>query len=314
MDVVEQPVFLVGSERSGSTLLRLMLDHHPDIAFNLESEFLVTRISDDGVFPEMEDYRTWLEQDRVFRHSRFSIDGSLDYAGLVNDFLMQKKKRDDKQVVGATVHYQFGKLRLIWPDAKYIYLYRDGRDVARSVVQMGWAGNPYVAADWWLEAEREWEVLRGRIPGDKWVEVRYEELIGNPQTELMKICGFIGTAYSDRMFDYTKNSSYAMPDPKLNYQWRKKMSRKDLRLIEAKIGSQLTRRGYELSGLPPISAGGLRNEIIRMHSRLAVLKYKVEKFGLGLVVQEMVSRHLGLSGWNRLATDRMNKIIDADLR
>ena len=37
----ETPVFLIGSERSGTTLLRLMLDHHPNIAFNLESDFLV---------------------------------------------------------------------------------------------------------------------------------------------------------------------------------------------------------------------------------------------------------------------------------
>lgn len=38
---IEPPFFLIGSERSGTTLLRLMLDHHPNIAFNLESGFLV---------------------------------------------------------------------------------------------------------------------------------------------------------------------------------------------------------------------------------------------------------------------------------
>ena len=54
---IRSPVFLIGAERSGTTLLRLMLDHHPDIAFNLESEFLVSRISDSGAFPDMAAYR-----------------------------------------------------------------------------------------------------------------------------------------------------------------------------------------------------------------------------------------------------------------
>ena len=52
-NVILRPVFLVGSERSGTTLLRLMLDHHPDIAFNLESVYIVAKISEDGTFPEL---------------------------------------------------------------------------------------------------------------------------------------------------------------------------------------------------------------------------------------------------------------------
>ena len=44
------PVFLVGSERSGSTLLRLMLDHHPEIAFAQKIDFVVEHVSDTGAF------------------------------------------------------------------------------------------------------------------------------------------------------------------------------------------------------------------------------------------------------------------------
>ena len=45
---VPAPLFLVGSERSGSTLLRLMLDHHPEIAFAREFDFVVDRVSATG--------------------------------------------------------------------------------------------------------------------------------------------------------------------------------------------------------------------------------------------------------------------------
>ena len=66
--------FLVGSERSGSTMFRLMLDHHPDIACNLESDFLVSQMTDQGEFPDVQEYASYLQQDRVFRHSRFVVD------------------------------------------------------------------------------------------------------------------------------------------------------------------------------------------------------------------------------------------------
>ena len=48
---LRDPVFLVGSERSGTTLLRLMLDHHPAIAFDKEADYMVTMVSDAGVLP-----------------------------------------------------------------------------------------------------------------------------------------------------------------------------------------------------------------------------------------------------------------------
>ena len=49
--MIEEPIFLVGAERSGTTLMRLMLDSHPDVAFGEEFEFAVTHIGADGTFP-----------------------------------------------------------------------------------------------------------------------------------------------------------------------------------------------------------------------------------------------------------------------
>lgn len=50
-DQIESPVFLVGSERSGTTLFRLMLDHHPQIAFFFEFEYAVAMMSPTGSSP-----------------------------------------------------------------------------------------------------------------------------------------------------------------------------------------------------------------------------------------------------------------------
>src|SRR5262245_28549711 len=140
--MIERPVFLVGAERSGTTLLRLMLDHHPQIAFHFEFEFAVDRISLDGVLPALVDYHRWLISNRVFQHAGWSIDPELDYPHLVDSFLRQKQQlAGGKRLVGATVHRNFQHLRSIWPDARFVHIVRDGRDVSRSVVMMGWAGN-----------------------------------------------------------------------------------------------------------------------------------------------------------------------------
>ena len=311
---IETPIFLTGSERSGTTLLRLMLDHHPQIAFNLESEFLVTGISETGAFPDMASYRRALRENRVFRHSRFDIRDDLDYPALMNDFLRQKLERDRKSVVGATVHYGFGKLRYVWPEAKYIYMLRDGRDVASSIVEMGWAGNAFIGANWWLEAEREWAALRGSLAPDRWIEVRYEELIGNPAAQLARICDLIGVGFSERMFDYAKTSSYSLPDPSQAGKWRRKMAPGEIRLLEARMGPQLAARGYELSRTTPRRIAPIQAAWLRLESRVKVLRRKAAAFGLWLFTVELVSRRLGWTAVNGRAQHAIDALIDQNLK
>lgn len=53
---VDKPIFLVGAERSGTTVLRLMLDHHPQIAWCYEFEYAVDQMLDNGDFPKLEAY------------------------------------------------------------------------------------------------------------------------------------------------------------------------------------------------------------------------------------------------------------------
>ena len=291
-----------------------MLDHHPAIAFNAESEFIVTQIADNGAYPDMRHYREWLKNDRVFQHRRFRIDESLDFVELVNDFLNQKKAQDGNDIVGATVHFQFGKLARIWPRAKYIHLYRDGRDVANSVMRMGWGGNLYVAADWWLEAEKEWDELRPALHKNNYIEVRYEDLIANSKLSLERICSFIGVEYTDKMFDYVKTSTYGTPDPSLIYQWKTGMRKLDVQRLESKLGDRLLSRGYELSGHPRISVSSLRTKYLYLQSRISTFLTRNRRFGVTLTFQETLTRRLGLKRGHQKAVNRINCIINASLK
>jgi|SRR6185437_4996204 len=311
---IRSPVFLVGAERSGTTLLRLMLDHHPDIAFNLESEFLVNRIADSGAFPDMAAYRRSLAADRVFRHSRFTVDERLGFAALAHDFLRQKRDRDGKSIVGATVHYGFGKLKFLWPEARYIYLLRDGRDVASSVVGMGWAGNEYVAAKWWLEAEAQWRALRSTLDPCRWVEIRYESLTADTHSELRRLCDFIGVAFSERMLDYVKTSTYGPPDPRQNFKWRRALPARRLRLLEARIGAQLASRGYELSGEPALRVGPVHRKWLQLQSRLGSLRHRLALYGPPLLIADFAARRLGWLDLQSSTRRAMDVIVDQNIR
>lgn len=313
-EAVATPVFLVGSERSGTTLLRLMLDHHPDIAFNPESEFLVRHISETGAFPDIAVYRQMLRENRVFHQSRFTIDESLDFPALVNDFLLQKRRRDGKRLVGATVHYDFRKLKYLWPQAKYIYLLRDGRDVASSVVQMGWAGNAYVGASWWLEAESEWSGVRAELSPSRWIELRYEDLTADAPGQLRRICDFVGVAYSERMFDYVETSTYSPPDAKQNFKWRTTMRPDEVRLVEARMGRQLAARGYELSGETTARVPKLHDKWLRLQSRLGVASFNLSYFGLRLAAMDFISRKLNWRSRQRSVRRAMDAIIEQRLK
>ena len=312
-DVMSEPIFLVGAERSGTTLLRLMLDCHPNIAFECEFEYVVDYFSGDN-YPPIAEYYDRLETDRIFQSSNFEIDYSLNYPQLVNSFLVQKKIKTGKYFIGATVHRHFDRLLKIWSDAKFIHIVRDGRDVARSCVKMNWAGNVWTGCDRWLEVERLWLQLKPTLSRDRYIEVNYEDLIAEPEITLERICDFIGTRYSPAMFDYARTTSYGLPDPKLLFQWQHKLSSWEIRLLEAKIGNLLLQYDCELSPYPPLKINWAFAKILEIHSKLAVILGRINIYGLYLVVASWISRHLYIQSWQKEIQLQCNQIDTARLK
>jgi hypothetical protein len=249
--LVEKPVFLVGCERSGTTMLRLMLDHHPEIAFHHEFDFVVTHLPDEG-FPDIQNYRNLLRQDRIFVDSNYEADANLNYLELVTSFLEQVMLRENKPLVGATIHHAFERIPDVWPDCRVIHIVRVPRDVARSIVQMGWEGSVWTAAHWWLKTEEAWERLRDKLPKDRLVEVSFCEIVSDPEKALERLCSFLGVDYSKEMLRYSERTTYEPPNPRMAQRWKLDMPKKDVALVEARVGSLLESRGYERTVRPPI--------------------------------------------------------------
>jgi len=206
------PIFLVGAERSGSTLLRLVLSHHSRIAWLNEFEYSVDMIDSPDHWPDADPYHEWLRTHRIFQASGLRCEGDT-YPEIVRGFLSQFAQRSGRPIVGATVHRNFDRLLRLWPDARFIHILRDPRDVARSCIGMGWAGNVYAGARLWIDAEQTWGRLIDQADPSRRIEVRYEDLVRDPDRALRPVCAFLGVDYEPGMLEIGATTTYERPDP-----------------------------------------------------------------------------------------------------
>jgi Sulfotransferase family len=163
-------------------------------------------------------------------------------------------------------------LERLWPDARYVHLVRDGRDAAVSflampegVVTRTWA-HPQSAADFacqWRSEVRAARALGGRVGGSRYHELRYEELVQEPERELRAICAFAHLEYEPAMLGYVgevdlsakpHQQRLAQPPTPGVRDWRDDMGRDDARAFEDVAGDLLAELDYEL--LDPRRARG----------------------------------------------------------
>lgn len=311
---LDTPVFLVGAERSGTTLLRLMLDNHPGIIWQSEFEFAVDCIDGAGNWPSLEEYYDWLGKDRIFIDTGFAIDKTLSYPELIKSFLSQKAAGTNAQIIGATCHRHFDHLLTIWPQARFIHILRDPRDVAKSNIRMAWAGNVWHGADRWIEAEHTWEKLSRQLPTSRQFEFHYEDLIANPPKTLTAICEFLGISYSEDMLDYSESSTYSPPDMDLRQQWKEKLSSKEVRQVEYRVGELLEQKGYQPSGLPKLSPSWLTRKKLWLHNQLSRRLLRIRQFGFFLVAGNFIARKCRFSAIEDWTLRKIHAIERANLK
>ncbi|MGB8700650.1 MAG: sulfotransferase [Thermosynechococcaceae cyanobacterium] len=310
---IRTPIFLVGAERSGTTLLRLMLDHHPQIAFCHEFEFAFEGWQDNQ-WPDLDRYRDWLVRDRIFRSAAVEIDPQLDYPALINSFLIQKRDCDQKKLVGATLHRYFDRAAKIWPQARFIHLVRDGRDVAISTTRMGWAGNVWTGSQNWLAVETLWDEFRSQKLAQNYFELKYEDLIYDPVENLTKLCQFLEVPYNNAMLSYPQDTTYEPPNTGLVEQWGRKLSSHKIRWVECRISNLLLARDYTLSGLPvqPLSVW----EIIYLQIQdiWARALFCVRRYGWRLYILNFLARKLRLQSLLHNTQLQIDTIVEAHLQ
>ncbi|MGH2699338.1 MAG: sulfotransferase family protein [Actinomycetota bacterium] len=260
--------FIVGSARSGTTLLRMMLNAHPDVGVPPESRFVVDLYRRDEVVVDeflsaLGAHRRWTSWKTPIEDVRAQLAeaATVDYAAAIEAaYAAWAHNRDKKRYGDKTPRYieHLGLLSRLWPRGKFVHLLRDGRDVALSYAGVPFGPNTVAkAAALWKE-----RVLLGLNEGrplgpERYLELRYERLLENPREEAERLCRFLELDFDPAMLDFSERSQVEVLDRAKLYNpnvtrsitktrsWSEQMPRAQVEVFEAVAGDTLSELGYE---------------------------------------------------------------------
>lgn len=298
-------IFICGALRSGTTLLRLMINHHPQFSNPGEMDFLFECPRLENGEPDLSAYKAHLALNRIFLDKNLAIDDSLDYPELARSFVEGVRKPGKTLTIN--IHRHFDHIPSLFPNARYVHLLRDPRDVAHSSIGMGWASNVYHGVEHWIDSERAFERLVQVVPKDRVFKMKNEDLILHTERELKSLCAFIGAPYDAAMLSYPEKSTYSAPDASLVEQWRKKQSNDEVGLVEGRVGTMLTDRGYELSGVAPVYPNALRKILLRLDNKLGGFSVSAKRYGFFLTVLRILGDRLSISPLRSYVYSRINE-------
>jgi Sulfotransferase family len=278
------PFFIVACDRSGTTMLRLILDRSPDVAIPTESMIVVDMAAIRSRFGDLDTDEQFDRLARaVWRHPkvrewrlegapprREGRRGAAAYrAALEAPYRAYAAGHGKPRWGDKTPYYvaHIDEIRSVFPDARIVHVVRDGRDVALSLLRVPFGpANVWAAAHQWRDAVRAGDDAAARL-GDDMLTIRYENLVAAPAAIAPVICAFLGIAYDDGMLAVEETPPdrlaagqeawftelYAGITGASVGKWRRQMRPSDVALFESVAGAELRRHGYETGagGTPP---------------------------------------------------------------
>jgi len=307
-------VFAYGALRSGTTVLRLMLNAHRAISNPGELDFLFDHIREDASHETGWRYDVQqLKLDRIFRASGLVVPDGLDGLDLLNDFLCQLKAQEPWKLLCITLHRHVDLIAKVLPQAHVLHLVRDPRDVARSTVRMGWTGTLSRGVSHWIETEQMWRQSAVYFAKDQVLNLKYETLMTTPETSLKSICAFFGVPFDPQMLAYHKHTSYDPPDPSRVAQWRRTCRPRELVDLEARAGTLMEQQGYVRSQ-PHTELSLTRSFSLTMRNKTFVWTFGMQRFGVLTYWAEKLTRWAGLATANRHLNLKMQAITTRNLK
>ena len=260
--MVQEPFFIVGTQRSGTTLLFQILDNHPDLFVLNEiwhlypfvrgettdlrdlEELLISHLGLNGPYlgPDV------LRPDDVFEHIEIAFNAKLRDLG-----------KNRWAIKDPRLTYYLEDFQRRYPDSKWVMIIRDARGVVNSYLTRKWnVANVYSGARLWDE---QIEIQRAfvRAHPEKTHVVHFEDLLANPRQVVTSICQFLGVECSEELLSYHRkkpstpihegNVNITKPIQKaVGEKWRSRLSAVQIAVIETVAGKTLESEGYSLVG------------------------------------------------------------------
>ena len=271
----------MGCPRSGTSLLRDLLRSHPHLAIPDESHFIPALYR---AYGDPQDERAAVElAERILamgwvknwglalQPSAFA--GERSFAGIVARVYAawaekQGKPRWGDKTPRYLVHIPL--LLKLFPAAKILHIYRDGRDVALSWLRYGIGPrNLFTAARMWSDMVRAGRRAGSALGPERYLEIRYEALLADPAAIMRQVCAFVGEPFTEAVLRPSvvprKNANHTgnlffigkprAPRPRQTEivpayagRWKQAMPPADRILFESAAGDLLRELGYETEG------------------------------------------------------------------
>ncbi len=273
------PFFIIGSGRSGNTLLRRIIGAHPDVYIPPETYVLGRLVS---LF-EQNQHLSWkqivylclaqfefhhefdtfgislrplaLELSKVPQASQslaYIIDEFYKFAASEHNVLFNRW--GDKTPLNT---FYLNEILSVFPTAQFIHIIRDGCDVIPSYVKAGIYDELEDAAKRWVQSVRLADDFSKQHKG-RCFEVRYEELVTHPEEVTKKVCKFLGITFEEAMLNSQGHASqmgdvtarshhknvFKPISPESIGKGRRTMSKTAKSRLAVLIGKELEIRGY----------------------------------------------------------------------
>jgi len=223
----ERPVFIIGSERSGTTLVLAILACHPRIAVpevtwyyprfrpylhtygDLADSRNFTTLAHEMAYGlrvpmwRMPDANPATFGDEIAARAA-DIEQSFAgvfaamferYAGQVN------KPRWGEKTPGNVFYVE--QILQDFPNAQFVYIYRDCRDASAEFIDSQFGPtNAYSASVMWRDGQQAVKPFRDSLGADQWFNIRYEDFVRDPVTSLQEMCVFLGEDYDDSLMQF----------------------------------------------------------------------------------------------------------------
>lgn len=297
-----RPIFIVGCERSGTTMLAARLGTAERAVCLPESQFVLENATDAYFSPdEAEDlsariqahfrYKAWREVGS--QPPLFSSSEPQSYSSIISAFVRSYATAVDKSDADVFIEHSPNNLlhidRLIgaFPDCRIVHIVRDGRAVAASILPLDFGPCDILhAASFWATRMAVGLAAERQYGPDRILTVKYEDLIAQPQYQedaifafagLRRVTGAQGAPEGFRRPGYARSTHDLVgqpADPSRLDAWKKSLGRRQLEMFEAEVGSLLSYLGYQpVTTFPrsanlvervPIAMNGMARRVVNM--------------------------------------------------
>ena len=304
-----RPVIIGACPRSGTTLLRTMLNSHPELAIPRETRFVIEAWQRRKQFGDLRrpanrrHLARWIFKRRRSLARRLGLDpreaierlvaapptlGSL----LATCFVLYAEKHGKPRWGDKRPKYaaQIAAVWDLYPAAQFVNVVRDPRACAASMRKLGWYdGRLAPAVELWQRAIETVDGWRPKLASDQLLEVRFEDLVAAPETALQRVATFVGLAADEdavaRMLRYheqkeARSERYHAnvarpPDPTRVSSWSEALEPAEIAFVEEATPPLMERYGYEPVANGVAAPGELLRELRDRRKRQIAARRKL---------------------------------------